>query len=131
MSISPNHLLYLATELLNAKPEQPNLEDEEAMRRAAVSRFYYAAYHCGIAFVYERGFTNLNGKGGPHRQLWRWFSSQDLGQIASLGHQLRDSRHVADYKLGKEFSAQLAQTCARRAEKLLEAIETSAAQSAL
>jgi uncharacterized protein (UPF0332 family) len=122
MSVSPDHLFVLGEQLLNASPESATPEDAEVLRRSAVSRLYYAAYHLGLDYAQSQGFSISKNAGGTHQQLWSWYSRQNLETISGLGHKLRGIRNQADYKLRTAFPEDLAQTSLEQAAWLVDEI---------
>lgn len=73
---------------------------DEASQRSAISRAYYAAFHCACGYV-ERVFSvRLTENGKAHKLVWLKLSegSDDEQLAGNKGANLRESRRVADYK---------------------------------
>lgn len=73
---------------------------DEAERRTAVSRAYYAAF--GSALAWQKGWRafHVSEDGNSHSELWNAFGdggADDELHVAMLGHRLRRRRNMADY----------------------------------
>ena len=71
---------------------------DEADRRTAISRAYYAAYHAAAAFVRARG---LLVSGQTHTKVWQALvtdASPDRTDVGVRGAQLKWVREQADYR---------------------------------
>lgn len=72
--------------------------DDEASRRTAISRAYYAAYHAAAAFARAAGM--LPG-GHTHQRVWDAFARDpdaDRATVGAAGDGLRQRRQAADYR---------------------------------
>ena len=71
----------------------------EASARTAVSRAYYALFHCARLRLEREGVT-LPLDGSAHGEVMRAFAQRDdprRRKIANILHELRDDRRKADY----------------------------------
>jgi uncharacterized protein (UPF0332 family) len=69
-----------------------------ALRRAAVSRAYYAAYYFAKAWALTQNFREENDL-GKHRQLWKWYYRHNgIVDVCGAGQELHELRVNADYK---------------------------------
>lgn len=98
MSFDWTDFLALA-EALESAPDLPG--PPEAALRSAVSRAYYAAFHCAMNVASEEGF-DPSGSGSDHRNVplhFRRHKTNDTRcKIALELDRLRDNRRKADYK---------------------------------
>ena len=74
--------------------------DDEACKRSAVSRAYYAMF-CNARNALEfRGEFDRRESGSHHRDIWNHFGlgpDRERRRIGELGHRLREARRQADY----------------------------------
>jgi hypothetical protein len=74
-------------------------DGDEASRRTAVSRAYYAAF--GSALAWQEGWRGFAAPqdGTVHQELWKAFDagSDDERHVSELGNRLRRRRNDADY----------------------------------
>ncbi len=110
--------------------DRARLHDDEALRRTAASRAYYACYHCALALARRRGYNasaaNL-ASFGVHERLIRWMQSQDDRTLAQVGGQLltlKALRVDADY-FSQQFSPESTATAVAIAKRLLRHLGTS------
>lgn len=100
--------------------------EDEAARRAAVSRAYYAAYHRCLALATERGYRFSRGQGrGSHAALLEFLKQSSDPQLKRLGRSLgamRDWRTEVDYSLRAAVPPRRAQDAIERAERILATI---------
>lgn len=106
MSFDWIHYLVQA-KALQCIPNAPDLEGlEEASFRTAVSRAYYAAYHCAEDFACNEGFEAFN-IGKDHKRVEDHFRVEDKptseseevrNLIATTLNDLRRHRRDADYR---------------------------------
>lgn len=76
-------------------------DGDEAARRSAVSRAYYAAF--GAARAWREGIRYFDAPtdGTVHQALWASFGegpTDDEREVGMLGDRLRRSRNTADYR---------------------------------
>ncbi len=84
---------------------------EEPALRSAVSRAYYAAYHCSIGLVRELGFSFE--KGAPaHEKIYQYLRNTEVQDAIAAANDLkllRKRRNEADYELDSgEFKDHIA-----------------------
>lgn len=128
MSITPANLLEFA------KAECGN--ENETLRRAALSRAYYCAYHCLVPSVEPIPSVNSEENDGylPAREILHRLGAWNVAKWPSLGAQrpvadklaskfriLRDMRVKADYFLDAEVSPEAAQEANERAADIKKA----------
>lgn len=98
MSFDWVEFLTLA-EALQSDPDSPG--PPEAALRSAVSRAYYAAFHCALNVASEEGFDS-SGSGDDHRNVQRHFrhhkTNSTRQKIAIELDRLRNNRSKADYE---------------------------------
>ncbi len=85
-----SELLVLAERLVDG-------DDSEAVRRTAINRAYYAAYHAAARFVRARGLLATKHS---HRAVWSVLARSEDRTVASIGARgdlLRQRRQEADY----------------------------------
>ncbi len=89
MSFDWNAFLKIAVELQNGN---------EAAKRTAISRIYYATYHHARAHLESEGFQFRQFE-SSHRQIWDEFKhrGRTLAAIGHAGDRLRTNRVKADY----------------------------------
>lgn len=78
----------------------PEERSDEASRRTAINRAYYAAYHAAAAYVRAEEPAPASQQ-LRHDQVWRLIRDSKrpkCGIIAQLSFNLRDARVKADYK---------------------------------
>lgn len=93
MSFNWREYLRLAKEL--AKQEQ-----DEASQRSAISRAYYAAFHCARIYVQTHNPELVERSGDDHGKVWRYLSAAAKRQekvAGRSGGSLRWIRNRADY----------------------------------
>lgn len=73
--------------------------NDEAAKRTAVSRLYYAVYWKARKHLESEGFM-LSQKDGSHTQIWREYQKQGRTRkgIGLNGERLHDFRLQADYE---------------------------------
>jgi uncharacterized protein (UPF0332 family) len=79
----------------------------EAALRSAVSRAYYAAFHCARLRAEAEG-ESIPEKGEAHGTVIRYFrlsSDRDRKDIARALEQLRDDRNEADYQTASSVAS--------------------------
>jgi uncharacterized protein (UPF0332 family) len=83
-------------------------DEDEASKRAAVSRIYYAAFWRARDFLMEEGFI-FHDFDGSHRQVWREFERRGKTSraVGTLGTRLHKIRVQADYFIETEDTAKL------------------------
>jgi uncharacterized protein (UPF0332 family) len=78
----------------------------EPALRSAISRAYYAAYHCWITLLSEFGFK-FSKDASAHEKLAAYLNNAGIGEIQTVADNLthlRRQRNFADYDLSsKEF----------------------------
>ena len=95
MSVSTEDFLAQASRLLGGEGEMD--------RRSAISRGYYAAYHCALSAAKRLSLPEAERRDvGAHEKLIGRFECQGKG-LKKLARRLRDNkraRSVADYDIG-------------------------------
>ena len=83
--------------------EKLKQETDEASKRAAISRIYYAAFWRARDFLMEDGFA-FHDFDGSHRQVWREFErrGKTFRAIGVSGTRLHKIRVQADYFIETE-----------------------------
>lgn len=78
--------------------EELRQRDEEAAKRTAVSRIYYAVYHKARIYLEKEGFVLRSGE-TAHKQIWDEFKfkGRTFKAIFQSGSQLHQKRIEADY----------------------------------
>jgi len=78
----------------------------EPALRSAISRAYYAAFHCWIQLLREFGFQ-FSKDASAHEKLAAYLNNAAIGEIQTVADTLTDlrrRRNAADYNLSsKEF----------------------------
>lgn len=79
--------------------EQLALSPDEASRRSAISRAYYALYHRARPLLEAPG-ASLSERADSHAFVWRSLESRGRGlrRLGQQGRRLRDLRQQADYE---------------------------------
>ena len=74
-------------------------EPDEAARRTAVSRAYYAVFN-KARLLLEREGTVINNTGRAHDDVWRTLEAAGRGRrrLGAEGKRLRELRRKADYE---------------------------------
>lgn len=83
----------------------PSDSFDSARQRIAVSRYYYAAFHCAMAAAERRGFYAAGASGGDHgllRSSLKDSKDRVAGMLADLLKGLWEARRWADYQAGTE-----------------------------
>lgn len=94
MSFDWSDYLDLARSLSSGPPG-------EAALRSAISRAYYAAYHCASRYVRAQELVDASTE-LRHDLVWRQFnqlSDDSLRPVALLGFRLKQQRLFADYRM--------------------------------
>lgn len=88
---------------LQALAEKLGQNEDEASKRAAVSRIYYAAFWRARDFLMEEGFI-FHDFDGSHRQVWREFERRGKTSraVGTSGTRLHKNRVQADYFIETE-----------------------------
>ena len=97
---------------------------DEAKRRVAVSRAYYAVYHAAIQACEKLGLAEIPEK--SHWRLIHFLNSQPDDRLRCLGdllHELKRQRQVADYRLQASLSRKVAKEHMHRAKQALRLID--------
>lgn len=83
--------------------EKLRREPDEAAKRAAVSRIYYAAFWRARDFLTEDGFV-FHDFDGSHRQVWREYEKRGktFRAVGISGTRLHKNRVQADYFIETE-----------------------------
>ena len=83
--------------------EKLKQDEDEASKRAAISRIYYAAFWRARDFLWEEGFI-FHDFDGSHRQVWREFEKRGktFRAIGTAGTRLHKIRVQADYFIETE-----------------------------
>lgn len=117
MSVTHSDFLRSAKNILRA--------DDEIAIRNAVSRAYYAAYHCSLALDHGFGSTE-NQNGGIHTQWVQRLTSHPNMKFKSVGYilnTLRGRRATADYDLENDIDDIFAQTVISDTERLIRKVD--------
>lgn len=97
---------------------------DDASRRSAISRAYYACYGVAADYALSRGFPHSVV---THDRVWRWYRQMDdpVGwDINTLGHRIKDRRVAADYRAHDGRVASQARIVCGWAEELLALLRT-------
>ena len=93
---------------------------DEAHWRSAVSRAYYASYHCAKRHVDPWDLEIIIMEKASHREVWDWLRARRrLKQAALTGSSLLKARTDADYNQERTFFPNDAWTAIGMAEKVL------------
>jgi len=82
-------------------------EPDEASRRSAISRAYYAAYHAAASYVRAKRLVPAS-RSLSHRLVWAIFATDpdpDRADVGARGRDLQQVRNLADY--GASFPGNL------------------------
>jgi uncharacterized protein (UPF0332 family) len=112
--------LFLAKTLHNS--------DDEAARRSAVSRAYYAIFH-QVKDIFVSANIRLNNDAQDHGKLTHYLGACKALDVKYIGEKLKDlrtERNDADYDLGKkkfekthcEFQCRLAETLCNKLDSI-------------
>ena len=74
--------------------------DDDAAKRSAVSRAYYAVYCLARDALEVRGLFDRSEAESHHKEVWDAFegdSRREWKRIGAFGHLLREDRRQADY----------------------------------
>ena len=109
LPIKPEEIFQVAKYLsLSAVRDELPDSFKEALRRSAVSRFYYAAYIKAEEFASEGGYQfhqcPRNLSFGTHEALWKWWFKSRHGTLSTMGDSLHQTRILADYRTQRDFS---------------------------
>lgn len=102
-------------------------DSSEAGWRSAVSRAYYAAFHCARELLENLGFTVPRGD-RAHGYLWLRLSNCGDPQLQNAGgalNTLRQDRNRADYDLHRPLTQANAVRCVRAAEQIILLLDTA------
>jgi uncharacterized protein (UPF0332 family) len=86
---------------LRLAKELANRADDEASQRSAISRAYYAAFHCACVYVEAQSPGTLKRTGDDHFIVWKHLSNAPKKQEKSAGwsgDRLVKMRRKADYE---------------------------------
>ena len=96
-----DNYLGLAVSIGDSTRGKPDIGRNEALRRTAISRAYYAVYHYAENYAISRLAHNPEG-GNKHGSLITCYKRQrgsvDLQEVGALLYALRGSRVDCDYK---------------------------------
>lgn len=133
-----NNYLNFSKQLL-ADNKMDKKYDEETICRVAISRAYYAAYHAALNFFTSNKKFDIKIGSGSHDSLILAYkgmkkgSTQFQGSCKTIGNilsTLKDSRVDADYHetytIDKKMSYYNANSACRKAENLIDKINTLA-----
>lgn len=73
-------------------------EVDDASRRSAISRSYYACFGVAARYAIAHGFPH---RVVTHDRVWEWFRQPDIASgrdINEFGKRLRERRVAADYR---------------------------------
>jgi uncharacterized protein (UPF0332 family) len=78
--------------------EELQQKEDEASKRTAISRLYYALYWRARNFLEDEGFVYRQSE-QSHQQVWQEFKRRGMTHraVAFSGLELRDKRVEADY----------------------------------
>lgn len=105
-----------------AKEWSDNKSNCEAHSRSAISRAYYAAFHCCKRTLHDLGIPET-GFGGSHQKVIDALKQSGDKELASLGRKLLDlkvMRESADYQIGFPLPTQNHRVAIRKAENIFE-----------
>lgn len=73
---------------------------DEASKRSAISRVYYAVFHHAKHYLIDVENYNYSENKEPHAQVWNEFISKGktFRAIGENGRRLRNTRNDADYR---------------------------------
>ncbi len=98
---------------------------DEASKRAAVSRAYYAAFGVAFNYVELNKLASLTHRGDDHAIVWNALSLSSDRRINSLAQdakRLRQFRNNADYEANYEQNSNGTQYCLFLAEGIVKAL---------
>ena len=98
---------------------------DEASKRAAVSRAYYAAFGVAYNYVESHKLATLTQKGEDHAIVWNALSrmsDRHINVLAQDAKRLRQSRRNADYVANYEQTGNDAQYCVLLAEAIVNGL---------
>ncbi len=99
--------------------EELRQREDEAAKRTAIGRLYYAVYWRARTLLENEGFVYRRGE-QSHQQVWQEFKHRGRTRraVGSLGIDLRDNRVEADYFANIEDIAGLTESSFESAEKI-------------
>lgn len=104
MSFDWDDYLIIAKKIQVSTKNKPDNNNNEALRRIAVSRAYYAIYHCAVNYAERNfGYIPVKGEGGNdyHTQIRSQYKIQSGNykhqEVGKLLFNLNKSRKDCDY----------------------------------
>jgi len=112
-----NQFFVLAQEL--------SLRDDDASKRTAISRAYYAVFHRARRLVVMEG-AQLSRHGLVHDEVWDIFDAcaGPRRTVARLGRLLRAARRSADYQGGMDAIVRETEQAMARAQTAMTLLDT-------
>lgn len=98
----------------------------EADWRSAVSRAYYAGFHCARDFLSAAGFA-VPLADQAHVYLWRRLSNSghpDVSQAGRSMDEFRRRRNLADYEIDQPFNQATAEDILRSVDEIIRLLDT-------
>ena len=99
-------------------------EQDEASRRSAISRAYYACYGLAATYALSQGFSHTVV---THDRVWEWYLRLDDpsgGRINELGKRIKDRRLAADYRAHDDIVATQARIVCGWANELVTLLQS-------
>ena len=97
---------------------------DDASRRSAISRAYYACYGIAASYALSRDFPHSVV---THDRVWSWYRQMDDpigGDINALGKRIKDRRLAADYRAHNDIIATQARVVCGWADELVALLRT-------
>ena len=116
MPVDPRDILDLARAIGKLR------SGDEAARRSAASRAYYAAFHAARRHAWRKNLPPAPGVAKTHQALIEALESSCDPQDQRVGYrlrQVRDIRHRADYDIQVSFEHSEARQALREAEDIV------------
>ncbi len=107
--------------------KQLGADADEASKRTAVSRAYYAAFHVARAWLVTETNVYVPTHGGAHDAVLDEFErrgDRDSVSIAHSGRRLKDKRRKADYEQHVRNFGSLVQPALLEAQQVITIIKT-------
>ena|SRR3989338_10919081 len=101
MSFDWNYYLVIAKKLKTSTDGKPNNNNNEALRRTAISRAYYAMYHFAVSYAENNlGYQKPAKDYHPHirSHYKKQMASPNCQEVGKILFQLHKARVDCDYK---------------------------------
>ncbi len=98
-------------------------EPDEASRRSAISRAYYACYGLATTYALRQGFSHVVV---THDRIWEWhlrLGDPSGGRINEIGKRIKNSRIAADYRADDDHVASRAGLICLWADQLVALLQ--------